>query len=136
VPPPLATIQTLPSCPAVIVSGPPTLPGTANPVMWPEGVTRTTRFGSPVSTNHRFPSAPAVIAPGLAPGEAIEYSTTPPATGCASGVPTGEGDGEALAEGELAALGEGVRGGGAAPVGPMQPTVKNSTPTARARMPV
>ena len=77
------------------------------------------------------------MALGLAPAAAIEYSTTPPATGGGNGVATGEGHGDALGEtageDEIEALGAGVRGGGAAPVGPLHPTITNSTPTARAR---
>jgi hypothetical protein len=73
---------------------------------------------------------------GLAPGVEIEYSTTPPATGGGNGVAAGEGQGEGPIEGELSALGAGVRGGGAAPVGPLQPTITNSMPMPRARTPV
>jgi hypothetical protein len=77
------------------------------------------------------------MALGLAPGAAIEYSTTPPATGGGNGVATGEGHAEALGdgagEGKIEAFGAGVRGGGTAPVGPLQPMVTNKAPTARAR---
>ena len=80
------------------------------------------------------------MALGLAPGAAMEYSTTPPATGRGSGVTTGEGHGEELGEGqeegevEIELLGIGVRGGGGAAVGPLQPATTRSTPKARARI--
>jgi hypothetical protein len=73
---------------------------------------------------------------GLAPVAVIEYSTTPPATGGGNGVAAGEGHGDREGEGELEPVGVGVRGGGAAPVGPLQPMVTKSTPMARARTPV
>src|ERR1700738_3934456 len=84
-----ATIQMLPSGASVIASEPAPVPGTANWVIDPDGVTRPTRF-CPVSKYHTFLSGPAVMPPRdavpqltqLEPGGeglGTGYSTTPPA---------------------------------------------------------
>jgi len=79
------------------------------------------------------------MALGLAPGAAIGCSTTPPAFAGGNGVATGVGRADTLGDGADAGeepVGAGVRGGGAAPVGPLQPMITISTPTASARTPV
>src|ERR1700680_4990950 len=57
-----ATIQMFPSGAPVIASEPAPVPGTANWVIDPDGVTRPTRF-CPMSKYHMFPSGPAAIPP-------------------------------------------------------------------------